>query len=417
MLFEINFGAEAGNVIKFKSRDDLLNYLSLQYSYWGKLSTSVPTQNSNFSSHIVNPWQNLVSLANQLGFPENVANFQYEVNRLNSANQLISRESPVGKRISEIVESLQNATAGWGALQVHMGGGISSNSAQEFKGAVMFTLLNHPLKHNPLAISTSSLKDTQKMYSDSYLNYVGELESKNTKFDQNLSEQIEKFHLFMENSVTTFNEKVTVIDNFTSESNEKFEEIKNNLVEDWGAITKAYREQMKLKAPSEYWSKKSDEHKKKYDKLKFFPLIIGVSGLIFLAVILTLTWFGIHNLFNDLLPEEKFAPTFETMKEVLKYQVAITGFVGLVCITFLIWFVRYIVRLMLTEHHLHIDAQSREIMTQTYLALIEDKAEVDEKDRAIILAALFRPVTDGLVKDDGMPLTSPAAFIADKLTK
>lgn len=42
--------------------------------------------------------------------------------------------------------------------------------------------------------------------------------------------------------------------------------------------------------------------------------------------------------------------------------------------------------------------------------------QADEKDRAIILAALFRPNTDGIVKDDGAPDLGPASVAAKILT-
>lgn len=54
-------------------------------------------------------------------------------------------------------------------------------------------------------------------------------------------------------------------------------------------------------------------------------------------------------------------------------------------------------------------------MAHTYLALIKDKAATDQ-DRAIILAALFAPVSDGIVSDDAMPILSPMALAAHSLT-
>lgn len=69
----------------------------------------------------------------------------------------------------------------------------------------------------------------------------------------------------------------------------------------------------------------------------------------------------------------------------------------------------------MSEHHLGVDARSRESMAHTYLALLDNDGATDEKDRAIVLAALFRPVTDGLVKDDALPLISPAAILSRQL--
>jgi hypothetical protein len=42
-------------------------------------------------------------------------------------------------------------------------------------------------------------------------------------------------------------------------------------------------------------------------------------------------------------------------------------------------------------------------MVQTYLALIEGGKLTNGEDRQLILQALFRPASDGIVKDEGIP--------------
>jgi len=84
-------------------------------------------------------------------------------------------------------------------------------------------------------------------------------------------------------------------------------------------------------------------------------------------------------------------------------------------LTLFLWTMRILVRMMMSEHHLGVDARGRESMAHTYLALLEDKGATSTEDRAIVLAALFRPITDGLVKDDALPLLSPAAFLSGSL--
>ncbi len=42
-------------------------------------------------------------------------------------------------------------------------------------------------------------------------------------------------------------------------------------------------------------------------------------------------------------------------------------------------------------------------MITTYLALINEGGAATDKERALVLAPLFRPTEDGLVKDDGAP--------------
>lgn len=80
------------------------------------------------------------------------------------------------------------------------------------------------------------------------------------------------------------------------------------------------------------------------------------------------------------------------------------------------WATRILVRLYMSEHHLAIDADERATMALTYLALME-RGAVEEKDRALILAPLFRPSSDGIVKDDAAPDMSPAGLLSKAMNK
>jgi len=53
--------------------------------------------------------------------------------------------------------------------------------------------------------------------------------------------------------------------------------------------------------------------------------------------------------------------------------------------------------------HLGTDAVERVVMTQTYLALLEENRLTEEKDRSLVLGALFRPASDGMVKEENIP--------------
>lgn len=69
----------------------------------------------------------------------------------------------------------------------------------------------------------------------------------------------------------------------------------------------------------------------------------------------------------------------------------------------------------MSEHHLAIDAEERATMVLTYLALME-RGAAEDKDRALILAPLFRLTSNGIVKDDAAPEFSPAGIASKLLT-
>lgn len=166
------------------------------------------------------------------------------------------------------------------------------------------------------------------------------------------------------------------------------------------ATHSAYLEQMKLKAPVEYWRAKASEHKRAASELRnwlagFFALMIGGYVIAFAVFHQQLAGF------------------------LLQFQGS-TGALLVVSAAFALlaslplWVGRLLVKFYLSEHHLATDAKEREVMTQTYLALTADGA-VDDKDRTLILAALFRSTPDGVVKDNSQPEASPAALLSKLL--
>lgn len=70
------------------------------------------------------------------------------------------------------------------------------------------------------------------------------------------------------------------------------------------------------------------------------------------------------------------------------------------------WFIRILVRIFLSNLHLENDAAERVTMAKTYLALIRDGALPKGESINTVLAALFRPTGDGIVKDEGLPPTA-----------
>ncbi|ADL00721.1 DUF6161 domain-containing protein [Brevundimonas subvibrioides] len=161
------------------------------------------------------------------------------------------------------------------------------------------------------------------------------------------------------------------------------------------AVTVAYNEFMHLQAPADYWAKKASAHKTAEDAARgrlyvFFPIaLVGIS-LAFAAVGAALLRPG----------PGPATPVYVVV------SAGLATFAGLI-----FWVGRLLTRLYLSEHHLRKDAEEREVMTTTYLALTRDQA-ADEKDRHIILSALFRNSSDGIVKEDGGVDPTMAGMVA-----
>ncbi|WP_228848372.1 DUF6161 domain-containing protein [Halocynthiibacter styelae] len=81
----------------------------------------------------------------------------------------------------------------------------------------------------------------------------------------------------------------------------------------------------------------------------------------------------------------------------------------------ILWGIRLQYRVYLSERHLALDAGEKKAFAQAFLAFREDKS-VGADNEAIVLASLFRPTQDGIIRDDGASLDiSAAALLAKQL--
>ena len=69
--------------------------------------------------------------------------------------------------------------------------------------------------------------------------------------------------------------------------------------------------------------------------------------------------------------------------------------------TMIVWLMRVLMRVFLSERHLALDAAERRAFAETYLALLKGDQVMPEHE-ALILNSLFRPTQDGIIKDDGV---------------
>lgn len=169
----------------------------------------------------------------------------------------------------------------------------------------------------------------------------------------------------------------------------------NEAIDQLTSTQKAFEELMRLKAPAAYWSEKAGTHRSAEQAARGHLITFFVLAIFGLAAAFGVTGWAI------------LRPGATTATPV--YVVVSAGLATFTGVVF--WIGRLLTRLYLSEHHLRKDAEEREIMTTTYLALTKDAAAADA-DRHIILNALFRNSADGIVKDDGGFDPSLAAAIA-----
>jgi hypothetical protein len=157
---------------------------------------------------------------------------------------------------------------------------------------------------------------------------------------------------------------------------------KDETKEQLDAFRKAIEAQNAFEAPIAYWQNKAAVHK------RLTWIFGGVAVVSFLATGVAAT---LHA--GSLLP---------TVSDPGKLPLGQIGaFVAVSLVVF--WALRLIVRILLSQLHLATDADERVTMVQTYLALLAADKAPNKEDLATIVGSLFRPGTDGVVKDEAAP--------------
>lgn len=207
---------------------------------------------------------------------------------------------------------------------------------------------------------SARLRDTENQYRTS----LDEQKNSSDKFSEAAAGLLSGQKLTHEQLVTGQTTTFESLLNATKSKLEIFEQI--------------YNQKLATSAPVTYWQRKRVAH-------NLFSVVMAVSiGLTF--------WFGGLQL-------------ADIVKLFLKDAVPKPSEIAIVIIsgTLLIWLLRILVRLFLSQIHLAQVAAERVVMMQAYLSLLKEQASLQERDRSLIIEMLFRPSATGIVKDDATP--------------
>ena len=148
-----------------------------------------------------------------------------------------------------------------------------------------------------------------------------------------------------------------------------------------------YEKHMQLQGPLIYWRGKRREHEALIKRLRLW--LVASSGVGLLII-----WLAAYQLLPDYHPEG-----------TIPWRP-----IGLFLIlsTFVIWFIKLLIKIFLSNIHLAADAAERVVMISTFMALQRkrnSKSESNPLDMTIIMSSIFRPSTSGVITDDGGPVT------------
>ena len=222
----------------------------------------------------------------------------------------------------------------------------------------------------------------------------------------------------LDTRVDTTQQDVTKLETRVSKAIERLDGFDADYESRLDAAATAFREANALKAPVVLWQEKETKHQAESATARnFFIGSLFATGL--LVIVLAYLLIFCKDVAYALVAPIGCDPAKpETCSGFSARGLSILTLLA-AFFTCLLWYVRMQMKLFLSERHLALDARERTAFAQTYIGFLAEKDSSDEAagQRAAVYAALFRPSTDGIVKDEGGLDPSIAAALSKFLTK
>lgn len=403
---KIDFGPHGGGVQSFKSTDSLKEYIHGETSKWiFSISQSSMSNDGNFQNEILKNWRNIYApFESILKRPINEDDVNY-IESYGKSNPIISIDSYIGNAF-QIVLSNIGADGCFGALLI-WSGKARFDTLHDPKGRAGASLFLALTLVDPTSQVQKLREKTDLMlneYSNSARAFTEELNEDRETNNNKFKEKINEYQDMMTSNRITFEKQNAELSKKLIDAEAEIER-----------LTAQFKEEIRLEAPAAYWKKKAIRHGELHRNLGFATASFAI------AFALTTWFFGpvaashANSLVSALVPDiPSLVKTLEGQKFVSTLRLASVGLTAILLSTLAIWTLRYLVRMMISENHLKSDAETREVMISTYLALIKESGTTEKEDRHIILSSIFTPPTDGLLKDDGLPIATQLGMLANR---
>ncbi|XLZ69365.1 DUF6161 domain-containing protein [Massilia sp. SR12] len=275
------------------------------------------------------------------------------------------------------------------------------------------------------------IKDRFKSENSALKRLAGELQSELDGAKQNYLAQVDRFDKMQQVLLGQSAANQVVFDESQQSRSDDWQQKLKDTQSELDNLKDTYDKHMALAAPVEYWENKRIKHNR-----------WAIGSFVALTILMVLLGWGLHSElrsleqtaiansravhaskqagsisphdFTERAKVNSNAPVKDTSSSSVQTTPSATMTIlepvtswklaSLILLaTMSFWFIRIVVRIFLSNLHLENDAAERVTMVKTYLALIRDGGLPKGENIATVLAALFRPTGDGIVKDEGLP--------------
>lgn len=377
---EFKFGIDLkpyGKVEIFHSKEEFQQWLKIEMEFWNwgdVLKTTRDQQANNFLNSVHSKIRSMQESFNNTINESDSNNFRNRLEQLKNSvlsyynnNQLLHSSAPISKFIKDIKE--KEPVRALYMLKYFIEGRFDYNNRVEFEGAFAVLLFESGIKgagkaEKDALIELRSLWQTHLNDSKSGLN----------KIEEQYNDLLKEYTQQKEKQKDVFEGLLGVV-------KKDHQEVLGKTKKDLDDLRDLYKSKLGLHASIVYWEDKAKSHLK---------LVWGFT----LAVLVCfgLASWGLNTIINKFIGEE----TIQNVK-FWKFSILILG------ATVGVWVLRVLIRLLLSNYHLMSDAKERRTMLLTYLALQQENKLPQGDTVNLILQALFRPASMGIIKDDAAP--------------
>jgi len=276
----------------------------------------------------------------------------------------ISSESPGGNFVTSTQSKHGNLIAAHSLAYL-----MEVNIGNQTSNSVTGILLARDFKKG----SQDTLDANDKTFSTLRRSWSEKLSATNQNMQGKVEEAKLEIELFTERLETleeSYQEQIgDQIKIFSSHLNDSIAELQS--------LTETYDKKMAVQSSVKYW-------RDKYKKHRALTFVFGSTTLAVSIGFVIGFYIGIQDVLT------------ETFAKTPLWKIGFT----LALSSMGVWLTRLSSKIFISNLHLMTDAEERVTMTQTYLALLREDNLNDSNDRQLILQTLFRPSTDGFIKED-----------------
>jgi|GEM_PF-1667803 len=222
-----------------------------------------------------------------------------------------------------------------------------------------------------------------------------DIEDMKTNYQNRSNESLDEYDKLLEAKKHDFHQIELTIEEKNTERSDTFDIFIRDSKYNMKNIETTYEEKLKLEKPAEYWKKMSENYNKDG---KIWLGITSISALIGVVILM-------HIMIST------YAFTGDDVVLAIRNMAILS-----VIVAAIMYVLGMMVKVSMSSFHLARDAKEREQLSYFYLALSKNGL-VDEKERELVLSALFSRFDTGMLKGDSSPEIPQINKLAEIINK